>query len=252
MSDAPPRDTFVVVPCYNEESRLPDEVLVDFVDRHDFARLVLVDDGSEDRTGEIVDAVRDRRPGAVDSLHLERNSGKAEAVRCGVLSALEAGAGFVGYWDADMSTPLDEVPRFRRVLEGKPALELALGSRVLMLGRDIRRNALRHYVGRCFATCASLALGLAVYDTQCGAKLFRVTDRTAGLFVEPFLSRWLFDVELLARLKKAYRDAGRGPVEEALAEVPLLAWRDVRGSKIEPSYWVKAPLELLRIWRRYR
>jgi len=252
MGDAPSRDTFVVVPCYNEESRLPGEALLDFAGRHDFVRFLLVDDGSLDRTGELIDALRDRSPGAIESLHLERNSGKAEAVRRGVVSAIDAGARFVGYWDADMSTPLDEVPRFRRILEEKPTLELVLGARVLMLGRDIQRSALRHYLGRCFATCASLTLGLAVYDTQCGAKLFRVTEHTAGLFGEPFLSRWLFDVELLARLTQAYQRAGLGPVEDVLAEAPLHAWRDVQGSKIKASYWVKAPLELLRIWRRYR
>jgi hypothetical protein len=127
-----------------------------------------------------------------------------------------------------------------------------LGSRVRLLGRSIERSALRHYLGRVFATGASLTLGLPVYDTQCGAKLFRVTPALARVLERPFLTRWVFDVELLARYGQVV-SVGSGPaVERRVYELPLQHWRDVPGSKVRPWDFVRSGLELVRIWRLYR
>ena len=112
-----------------------------------------------------------------------------------------------GIFDADLATPLRAVDDFLAVLRDRPAVEFVLGSRVMLLGRDIKRKATRHYLGRVFATAVSHALDLPVYDTQCGAKILRVNAATATLFDTPFRSAWIFDVELIARYLAA---AGRG------------------------------------------
>ena len=235
----------VVIPCYNEAERLPAETIAAFLQSHPSVAFVLVNDGSRDRTEEVLRELAARFPGQAAVVSLDKNQGKAEAVRQGTLAALEQSPQFVGYWDADLATPLNEIERFRTILIERPQLLLAMGSRVRLLGRHIERSAARHYLGRVFATCASLALAMPVYDTQCGAKLFRVSPQTRGIFDAPFRSRWIFDVELLARLRRACDNA---PMEDRICEVPLESWRDVRGSKLRPWHALTAAWQLFGIW----
>ena len=108
------------------------------------------------------------------------------------------------------ATPHDEIPRFIETLDAHPGIEALFGARVQLLGRTIERRASRHYLGRVSATAISLVLGLAIYDTQCGAKLFRASVACKALFAEPFHSRWLFDVEIIFLFAWAsvFRDLG--------------------------------------------
>jgi len=240
--------TTLVVPCYNEAARLRPDRFLSFVDRVPGVRLLFVNDGSTDATAAVLDALRERLPDRIAVLGLERNAGKAEAVRRGVLRALDDGAGFVGYWDADLATPLEAAIAFLRVLRRRPAVEMVMGSRVQLLGRMIERSPMRHYLGRVFATAASLVLRLPAYDTQCGAKLFRTTRRVRAAFERPFRSGWIFDVEIIARLVTAPTGATRPPPDSIVWEYPLLEWRDVAGSKLKARDFGRAGLELARIW----
>jgi hypothetical protein len=127
-----------------------------------------------------------------------------------------------------------------------PSIDVVLASRVALLGRDIHRSAFRHYTGRVFATFASLVLAKPVYDTQCGAKLFRRTDALDASIGEPFRSRWAFDVELLGRLERA------GVPPRCFWEEPLLVWHDVSGSRRTLAASIRTLAELLPIWRAAR
>jgi glycosyltransferase involved in cell wall biosynthesis len=245
------RDTAVVVPCYNEARRLDVGAFRAFAAANDQIAFLFVDDGSTDDTQAVLDQLQASGPSVFRTLRLEQNGGKAEAVRRGMLRALESQPVYLGYWDADLATPLDAICDFRTLLDGLPGVEAILGARVRLLGRAVCRTPLRHYLGRIFATFSSLALGLSVYDTQCGAKLFRASDSTAKLFHEPFLSSWIFDVEVLARLVRQRREAGLTAAQSVLFEYPLPCWRDVAGSKIKPVDFLRAPVELLAIYRRY-
>jgi hypothetical protein len=180
---------------------------------------------------------------------LDRNCGKAEAVRRGVLHALATRPQFVGYWDADLATPLEVIPDFRGVLERRDDIQLVIGTRISLLGRQIQRQRLRCLLGRIFARVASRVLRLPVYDTQCGAKLFRVNDQVAAAFAAPFLTSWIFDVEILARLLTGRADAEG--VSRAIYEFPLDRWRDVPGSKLKPRHFVQAVGEMARIYWCY-
>jgi len=243
----------LVVPCYNEASRLRTDAFRRFAGEHPETSFLFVDDGSRDGTSarlqELVEASSSRQ---FRVLSMERNQGKAEAVRRGVLAALAERPAFIGYWDADLATPLEELPRFVDVLARHPELDVVLGARVRMLGRSIERSSARHYLGRIFATAASWTLELPVYDTQCGSKLFRVDDDLETLFARPFLSRWVFDVELLARLGQVRRERGRPPPEACVYELPLDRWRDEPGSKVRPFDFVRGLRDVLRLRRAYR
>jgi dolichyl-phosphate beta-glucosyltransferase len=235
----------LVIPCYNEGRRLDDEALLSLLGPDDDVRLLLVNDGSTDDTGQRLAALAARRPQQIEALSLEQNRGKAEAVRRGLERALADGAAYVGYLDADLATPVPEVRRLLGVLRAG-RMQVLLASRVSLLGRDIQRKPARHYLGRIFASVASMVLRLQVYDTQCGAKFFRATPALAAAVSEPFLSRWIFDVELLGRLLAG--TATVAPLElSQVVEEPLLSWRDVPGSKLRPAHAAIAAKDMARI-----
>ena len=244
--------TVIVVPCYNEGRRLPVSDFDTFLKRSGEISFVFVDDGSGDNTAERLREIERAHPDLVEILTLARNQGKAGAVREGMRAAFARNPQFVGYWDADLATPLEEIPRFVRTLEEDKECLVLLGSRVRLLGWSIERRAVRHYAGRVFATVASLTLGLPVYDTQCGAKLFRVMNETQALFSDPFVTRWIFDVELLARLLSARRSAAEVDLARGVREIPVLAWRDVAGSSLRAHDFLVAAWDLLRIRQLYR
>ena len=110
---------------------------------------------------------------------------------------------------------------------------------------------MRHLLGRAFAMMASLVLRLPVYDTQCGAKLFRASPEIRRLFDRPWRTNWVFDVELLARFIRGRNAAGREKTTEALYECPLTQWRDVAGSKVKPRDFFKAFFELAKVYWTY-
>ena len=241
----------LVIPCYNEAGRLDRAEFSRYLNRCDLVDFVFVNDGSTDDTVGVLNKLALGFPTRVHVMSLHPNGGKAEAVRQGILAGLKLDPAFIGYWDADLATPLEAISDFCHVLDGKTQYEVLLGSRVRLMGRSIQRHGYRHYLGRVFATGASMSLGLPVYDTQCGAKVFRVTTSTASLFREPFISRWIFDVELLARFVRMSAEKGQDP-QSKIYEVTLGSWRDVAGSKVKALDFFRSFRDLLKIRRRYR
>jgi dolichyl-phosphate beta-glucosyltransferase len=244
-----PGKTTIVVPCFNEAYRLRLSEFRDYLSHCHDVRFVFVNDGSQDQTASMLRKFQAEAGAQVDVLDCRENRGKAEAVRRGMLHALSQDIRFVGFWDADLATPLSAIDEFVLLLEDRPEIQMVFGARVKLLGREIDRRVARHYLGRIFATCASLVLHLPIYDTQCGAKIFRVTNLLPQLLEEPFCSRWIFDVEIIARFARAM--GNRALATESIYEYPLRKWVDVAGSKIRPKDFVRAFLELAAIWLKY-
>lgn len=214
----------IVVPCRNEASRLRAGDFIAATERHPWLSFCFVNDGSTDSTAERLAWLAHVSP-SMYAINLPENRGKAEAVRTGVRHLVDAThSDLIGFWDADLATPLDEIPRFVRQFEESGDTKVVIGSRWPHLGARISRSSGRRLAGRCVKAAIRRLLGVPVWDTQCGAKIF-TRDVAAELFERPFRTRWLFDVELLARL-------GRERLGTQVCELPVAEWRDVPGSKL--------------------
>ena len=244
------QSTVIVVPCYNEAGRLNISAFTSFLDSHDGISFLFVDDGSTDGTDSILKDLlqHDKR---LSILQLDCNSGKGEAIRRGVMLAMEGNPQYVGFWDSDLATPLNEIEDFIQTLDVDSTCEMVFGARVNLLGRNVKRGLSRHYAGRIFATFAANVLKLPIYDTQCGAKIFRVNNCCRLIFAEPFFSKWIFDVEIVARLIKARQGTDQRQAKDVIVEYPLRNWQETDGSKLRLADKFVVGSYLLRIYRKY-
>jgi len=239
----------IVIPCFNEEKRLKKEKFLEFLKKNARFNFLFVNDGSNDRTGELLEGLKKENTDQIIIINKEKNEGKAEAVRSGIRFIIKnRKTDIAGFCDADLSISLQELARMSDIFTSKETMQAVFGSRIKKLGSHIERYALRHYMGRTFATVASLMLKLPVYDTQCGIKLFR-NELARSIFEEKFISRWMFDVELFFRIIKTY---GLNRTKEIVYEHPLEEWIEKKGSKICFSYFLKIPFELIQIYRHYK
>jgi len=239
----------LVVPCFNEVKRFDHDAFASALQAMPWLHLCFVDDGSTDATLAALERVKSAWPTRVRIVSLLRNLGKAEAVRQGMLASVDEHP-LCGFWDADLAAPLSELPAMRAVLVESARFEWVWGIRLQTLGRNITRRPLRHYLGRLFATVASLALRVPSYDTQCGAKLFRVSPLLRAVIAQPFCSRWVFDVELLSRADSLLRADGAPGVAQVVLELPLTTWEHRAGSKVRPGDFLRAVIDLVRIRRQ--
>ncbi len=239
--------TIVIIPCYNEEERLPKQEFVDAFVKYPQLSFLFVNDGSKDQTLEILKMWEEKYDNVI-ALDKQPNSGKANTVRYGMNYAQEhLQFDFIAYFDADLATPIYEIQKFKQLFTDYPNLMLVAGSRVRRMGSNINRNWKRHIIGRIFATFASATLMLPFYDTQCGAKMIK-KESIADLFAEEFISKWLFDVEVLARLTIKF---GLKKAKEIIYEQPLNEWNEVENSKIKLKDFFRFPVDLWKINRKY-
>jgi dolichyl-phosphate beta-glucosyltransferase len=243
LNRRPELSLLLIIPCYNESRRIGLPAFENALATNPEMSFLFVDDGSSDDTYNTLQAGAATHGRRWQVIRLEKNMGKAEAVRRGVMHAGREFL-FLGYWDADLSTPVEEVSLMMPHL--KAGKRLVMASRWKRLGATVKRNEVRHYFGRVFATLASNLLRLPVYDTQCGAKLFSAELR--DLFSAPFYSRWIFDIELLARFRNKY---GRDKALSEIFEHPVNSWIEKGDSRIKASHILRVPFDLLRIARKY-
>jgi len=234
--------TAIIIPCYNEEKRLKKEDIAALVNSAK-ADIYFCNDGSNDNTLTLLQSFERNFAGRCFVYHYEKNTGKANTVYVSVNKLLENKRyTHIGYFDADFSTPVNEIKRMLLAQEEKPE-RFIFGSRVLLLNSRIDRKTHRHYIGRIIITLINFKFRLRVYDTQCGAKLFPA-EIASTAFSGPFKTSWLFDIEVFIRLKKS-------DLLQLGWEFPLVEWRDVDGSKLGWKTAFKILRELASLYRNY-
>jgi dolichyl-phosphate beta-glucosyltransferase len=220
----------VVIPCFNEEQRLPRtiEQVERFLDaRQSPYELILVDDGSADGTRQVMDAAVARHDGVrVEALPHNRGKGRALAVGVGAAKGDE-----VLVTDADLSTPIEELDKLEAALHGGAGV--AIGSRGLRKSRvEVSQPIYRVAMGKAFNLIVQAVLLPGIWDTQCGFKLFRA-DVAHRVFSRLITDGFGYDPEVLYRARK---DGVK------IAEVPVV-WRNSVETKVSP---VRSSLDMLK------
>ena len=211
----------IVIPAYNEGERLGltlERVLAYVHEQGWDAEVIVVNDGSRDKTAEIVRTFAAKDP-LVRLVENPGNRGKGYAVRNGMLSARGE---IVVFSDADLSSPIDEMPKLLAALAA--GADIAIGSRWLRAELQTQRQSLhRQLFGRVFNGLNRIILGLRFKDTQCGFKAF---TRRAAQMILPLqrIERWGFDPEILFLARKFGLRVDEVPVR----------WGHVGGTRINP------------------
>jgi glycosyltransferase involved in cell wall biosynthesis len=196
----------IIVPCYNEESRFPIQYWREIVRAESEIRWLFIDDGSSDRTLEILQDVCAGTPSRVSKCF--KNGGKGNAIRKGFLEMLETEPEIevLGYLDSDGAFSKDDIFRLANIAIQRISSSMAqpadavISSRVSLSGREINRKSSRHYLGRLIATVLTRKWSDAPYDTQSGYKLFLNSRSFRDAIESGFSTRWFVDVELLTRI----------------------------------------------------
>lgn len=236
----------IIIPCYNEAKKFNYQAYSNFISKTPKTLLCFVNDGSSDSTLDFLQKLKGEFSQNVDIVSYEKNQGKAEAVRTGMLHCFDNYSyDLIAYLDADLAVSLEECEQM--TVNIKEEILFCFGSRIARIGANIQRKRSRFLIGRVIATCISNILSLKVYDTQCGCKIF-TNELAHKVFKEPFISTWLFDVEIFCRIIGLYKEK----CPDRMLEVPLDRWVDGGDSKVKYSYFFKIFGDLYRIRREYR
>jgi glycosyltransferase involved in cell wall biosynthesis len=201
----------IVIPCYNEEALIYSTLatLADFLTTQSFDfELLPVNDGSTDRTQkEISKAIKDLAPCIIRPIHNPTNQGKGQAVKDGVLAAVND---IVAFIDADLTVSIEELLPF---LEEIKTYDIVVASRALSKTHFEEANPwYRTFLAQGFRFFQTIVLGKSrIKDTQCGFKVFRLSIAHA-IFSKVTVQRFAFDAEVLFLAKKFHTPIKQLPV----------------------------------------
>ncbi len=218
----------VVIPCYNEEKRLLGDEFKAFVHKNLGYHLCFVNDGSKDDTLQVLEELRKGKEEYISIYNCEKNGGKAEAVRLGMLHLVSQNQyDYIGFLDADLSTNFEDFQDLVKTISTSN-FKIVSGSRMSRMGANISKDTARAIISKTINFFIRKTLGMEINDTQCGAKIMtkEIIEKT---FQNKFLTKWLFDVEIFMRIKKVY---GIKNAKELICEQPLKRWIHEDGSKL--------------------
>ena len=238
----------IIIPCYNESSRLDIKSYLDYANNNKDTLLCFVNDGSSDATRATLAELKDIESDNIHVYSLSENGGKAKAVQEGALYLYnETEVETIGFIDADLSTDFNDYQRLVDTFHGNENIRVVYGSRAESEGNTIERNPVRALISKIIRLLILFITRLNIQDTQCGAKVFD-RELIPTLFTKRFKTRWLFDVEILLRLKQKF---GVKNFRSLFIEQPLLSWVHMDGSKLGAKDAIKIPMNLISIWYQY-
>jgi dolichyl-phosphate beta-glucosyltransferase len=233
----------VVVPFYNEAERINDDFILSLLSTSEIDFL-FVDDGSKDNTLGLLSA----RYEGFSNLRinsLPSNVGKSEAIRVSWKTALNNfNYAHLGFLDSDGALTLEDLLDCLNIPEKSPRVDAIWKSRVRLSGRKIERSLLRHYTSRFIATFFGVADPALPYDTQCGLKLFRVSEAFKFAIDSPFKTRWFIDLEIYSRLRCQLGD------NLVIWEQPCVSWVEIENSHLSIRNFFLLVKEILFILRQ--
>ena len=234
----------IVIPCYNEEQRLPVQEFNSFAQQNSDYVLCFVNDGSADDTISVLKEIQSASPANVRIVDVEQNAGKANAVTQGARDLYTyTQVQNIGFLDADLATDFNDYQ----------ALVNELGSAKVVIGsrrggaEQVERSFLRNLFSNTIKLMIQFITRLPIADTQCGAKVFS-RSVIPTIFNQGFASKWLFDVEIFLRLKQSL---GKKHLLQVFVEKPLQRWEEVEGSKLNLKDSLMIPYNLMSIWMQY-
>lgn len=238
----------VVIPCYNEEERLLSKEFIDYIDENSGYHLCFVNDGSKDKTLEVLHNLQKGREDFITVYDCEKNGGKAEAVRLGMLHmAQKEDLDYIGFLDADLSTDLADFDDLVKTIQTS-GFKIVIGSRISRMGANITKESARKIISMTINFIIRKILKMDFKDTQCGAKIFS-KDVINIVFGEKFVTQWIFDVEIFKRMSIHF---GLKRAKELLCEQPLKRWIHADGSKLSMKDSIKIVMQLGQIAWVYR
>jgi glycosyltransferase involved in cell wall biosynthesis len=224
----------MIVPCFNEEKRINLDYWNTLAEIPN-VNWIFVNDGSSDGTKVVLNKITNST-----IINSEKNVGKAEAIRKGILGTFIKNQSEIfqlGYLDADSAFEIEDIKNVIKLSFSKESTyDSYWGSRVALSGRNITRNNLRHILSRILITIFGYRLGNLPYDPQTGFKIFNFNEKQMAIFDKNFETKWFVDLEILLRFKAVSKQ------DMKIWEEPVNTWKDIKGSKIRG-------LELITVFR---
>ena len=232
---------YIVIPCYNEEQRLSATKVI-ALSQHPNVLVYLANDGSTDNTSHLIQEIAAENQN-INTLDFKENQGKSQTLYRAYQALKDADFEHIGFLDADFSTSGEEFLQMEKFIRQNPKYRFIFASRISTLNNNINRSPKRHYIGRIIISLLNIKYRLCIYDTQCGAKIF--DKESAAIAIEqPFITKWLFDIEIFLRLRK------RSLLKFGY-EYPLKNWNDVAGSKLSGLEGLKVIKDIYKLITHY-
>lgn len=229
----------MVIPCFNEAVRIDIEKVAQLLKINE-AFIIFVDDGSSDSTHLRLE-FEFKNFKNFEIVRLKKNVGKSNALRVGMLRALELKFIYVGTYDADGAISPSDLLTAMTICSTDSNIQLVSGARILLAGSDVSRNSLRRWAGRIIATIIAMILQTQIYDPQSPCKVYRATFLKDHLG-EDFQTRWFVDTEIILRSRKTFTAGAK------IVEFPVVSWRDVGGSHLSISQVLCVAIEITKLY----